>query len=61
VPPEWLLPIVVDVGTDNEELRERDPLYLGLSQRRLRGDAYNSLMDVSGASVGRARHARHRV
>ncbi len=39
--------MVVDVGTENEELRERDPLYLGLQQKRVRGDAYYALMEVS--------------
>lgn len=46
LPPDWLLPVVVDVGTENDELREKDPLYLGLPQRRVRGDAYYSLMEV---------------
>ena len=34
-----------DAGTENERLRERDPLYLGLQQRRVRGDAYYALID----------------
>ncbi len=33
----------VDVGTETESLRQ-DPLYVGLPQRRVRGDAYWTLM-----------------
>ena len=36
--PTLTLPVVLDVGTDNEQLL-RDPLYLGHCERRLRGDA----------------------
>jgi malic enzyme len=38
------LPIDIDVGTDNAALLA-DPLYLGVRHRRLRGDAYVSLLD----------------
>ena len=34
-----MLPVVVDVGTDNAALR-RDPMYIGLDRPRLQGDAY---------------------
>jgi hypothetical protein len=42
--PSLCLPIDLDVGTDNESLLD-DPLYLGVPRRRLRGAAYESLVD----------------
>src|ERR1700722_20397953 len=44
VPPQHCLPVVLDVGTNNESLLE-DSLYLGLRQRRARGDEYTSFVD----------------
>jgi malate dehydrogenase (oxaloacetate-decarboxylating)(NADP+) len=44
VHPALCLPITIDVGTDNADLLN-DPFYLGLNQRRLRGPAYDELMD----------------
>lgn len=44
VPPQLTLPITLDVGTDNEALRT-NPLYLGVREPRLRGAAYDVLMD----------------
>lgn len=44
IPPSQCLPVTVDVGTNNTALLA-DPLYLGLHQRRLRGDDYDSLLD----------------
>ena len=38
------LPVVLDVGTNNEE-RLNDPLYLGLRQHRVRGDEYMTFVD----------------
>jgi len=44
IPPETTLPILLDVGTDNQE-RLEDPLYLGLRQRRVRSAAYQAFVD----------------
>jgi malate dehydrogenase (oxaloacetate-decarboxylating)(NADP+) len=42
--PELCLPVMLDVGTGNDELLG-DPFYVGLRQRRLRGAAYDELVD----------------
>lgn len=44
IAPERTLPIVLDVGTDNEALLN-DPLYLGLRHRRVRGAEYQDFID----------------
>ena len=44
IDPTRCLPITIDVGTENERLLS-DPLYIGLQHRRLRGEAYDNLMD----------------
>ncbi len=50
--PEYCLPVLLDVGTDNEE-RLRNPLYLGWRHRRIRGDEYDAFVDVFVQSVKR--------
>jgi malate dehydrogenase (oxaloacetate-decarboxylating)(NADP+) len=42
--PTQTLPVTLDVGTDNQQLLD-DPLYLGIPRRRLRGKAYDELVD----------------
>jgi malate dehydrogenase (oxaloacetate-decarboxylating) len=45
VDPERTLPVVLDVGTENEALLS-DPLYLGWRHRRLQEDEYDELVDA---------------
>ncbi|XP_030515472.2 NAD-dependent malic enzyme 62 kDa isoform, mitochondrial [Rhodamnia argentea] len=42
--PQRVLPVMIDVGTNNEKLL-KDPLYLGLQQHRLDGDEYIAVID----------------
>lgn len=44
ISPYITLPIMLDVGTDNED-RLQDRLYLGLRQKRVRGDDYQAFVD----------------
>ncbi len=44
IPPWQTLPISLDVGTDNADLLA-DEFYLGYRERRLRGPAYDELVD----------------
>ncbi len=44
IAPHRVLPVVLDCGTDNEELLN-DPFYLGLPNKRLRGVEYFELVD----------------
>ncbi len=42
--PNQCMPVMLDVGTNNEKLRN-DTLYLGINQKRLTGDAYFELVN----------------
>jgi len=50
VHPKRCLPVMLDAGTDNEALRA-DPFYVGLKRKRLRGRAYDELVDEFVAAV----------
>lgn len=43
--PNRVLPVVLDCGTDNEKLLN-DHLYLGLREKRVRGEKYDKLVDT---------------
>jgi len=44
IPPDRTLPIMLDVGTENQDLLN-DPMYLGMRHRRIRGAAYQAFID----------------
>ena len=44
IDPTRCLPVLLDVGTNNEALRD-DPMYLGLQRARLRGPEYDALVE----------------
>jgi malate dehydrogenase (oxaloacetate-decarboxylating)(NADP+) len=44
VPPQYCLPVVLDVGTNNQVLLD-DPLYQGLRHNRVRGEEYTAFVD----------------
>jgi malic enzyme len=50
VHPRHCLPVSIDVGTNNAELLS-DPFYMGYRQRRLRGEAYWTVLDAFVAAA----------
>jgi malate dehydrogenase (oxaloacetate-decarboxylating) len=48
--PENCLPILLDVGTDNED-RLNDPIYIGWRHHRVRGEEYDAFVDAFVNSV----------
>ncbi|KAJ7530200.1 hypothetical protein O6H91_15G084700 [Diphasiastrum complanatum] len=44
ISPQRVLPVMIDVGTNNQELLD-NPLYLGLQQNRLEGEDYIAVID----------------
>jgi malate dehydrogenase (oxaloacetate-decarboxylating)(NADP+) len=53
IDPAACLPVMFDVGTEHQALRD-DPMYLGVPEPRLRGAAYDELMDEFVEAVGDA-------
>ncbi|MEE3326284.1 MAG: NAD-dependent malic enzyme [Myxococcota bacterium] len=50
VPPQYTLPITLDLGTDNEDLL-KDPLYPGLRHKRVDGDEYFDFLEEFVSAV----------
>ena len=50
VHPEHCLPVLLDVGTDNEE-RLKDPIYVGWRNKRVRGQEYDDFVEAFVSAV----------
>src|ERR1019366_9249428 len=52
IPPEHCLPVLLDVGTDNESLLN-DPIYIGWQHQRVRGKEYDDFVEAFVSAVQR--------
>ena len=52
IPPEHCLPVLLDVGTDNEALLH-DPIYIGWQHKRVRGQEYDDFAEAFVTAVER--------
>ncbi len=50
IPPEHCLPILLDVGTDNE-VHLNDPIYIGWQHKRVRGQEYDDFVEAFVSAV----------
>jgi len=50
IPPEHCLPVLLDVGTDNELLLN-DPIYIGWQHKRMRGAEYDEFVEAFVVAV----------
>jgi malate dehydrogenase (oxaloacetate-decarboxylating) len=50
IPPEHCLPVLLDVGTDNEA-RLKDPIYIGWEHNRIRGQEYDDFIEAFVSAV----------